>query len=205
MPCAPARSASLACSMLCAVLLVPAPVITVARSPTASTTARTSSAFSASVVVGPSPVVPLTTRPSLPSSTRCSASSCARFRSSAPSASKGVAIAVSTRPNGRPGAAVGGLDMPKTVPLDTLHARDDLVTPGEVRRISRDRPFAPELLLDLGHNRRCEGGAVDLGEHAVDLADGVGVPAFLGRRVVPFRLRGHQCAVGELGALVRGH
>src|SRR6266536_1320992 len=125
MPCAPARSASLACSMLCAVLLVPAPVITVARSPTASTTARTSSAFSASVVVGPSPGVPM------------------------------------------------------TVPLDTLHARDDLVTPGEVRRISRDRPFAPELLLDLGHNRRREGGAVDLGEHAVDLADGVGVPAFL--------------------------
>ena len=37
--------------------------MTRARSPTASTTARTSSTFSASVVVGDSPVVPLTTMP----------------------------------------------------------------------------------------------------------------------------------------------
>ena len=68
-----------------------------------STTARISSDFSASVVVGPSPVVPLTTSPSLPRSTRWVASSSARARSSRPSASKGVTIAVSTRPNGRPG------------------------------------------------------------------------------------------------------
>ena len=80
------------------------PGTTVARSPTAATTARTSSAFSSSVVVGLSPVVPLTTSPSLPSSTRCAASSSARFRSSAPSASNGVTMAVSTRPNGRPGS-----------------------------------------------------------------------------------------------------
>ena len=39
------------------------PATTVARSPTAPTTARISSDFSSSLVVGPSPVVPLTTNP----------------------------------------------------------------------------------------------------------------------------------------------
>ena len=43
---------------------VPMPATTCARSPTASTTARTTSAFSRSVVVGASPPVPLTTSPS---------------------------------------------------------------------------------------------------------------------------------------------
>ncbi|CKT90606.1 Uncharacterised protein [Mycobacterium tuberculosis] len=45
---------------------MPAPAITRARSPTASKTARSSSIFSPSVVVGDSPVVPETTRPSHP-------------------------------------------------------------------------------------------------------------------------------------------
>ena len=69
---------------------------------TASATARQRSRFSGSERVGDSPVVPVTTKPSLP----CSASHLARVtapsRSSAPSASNGVAIAVRTAPK-RPG------------------------------------------------------------------------------------------------------
>ena len=67
-------------------MLLPAPPMTWARFPTASTTTRTSSTFSASVVVGDSPVVPLTTSPSCPLSTRCAASCCAPSRSREPSA-----------------------------------------------------------------------------------------------------------------------
>ena len=55
--------------------LVPTPATTLARSPTASITARSSWSFSALLVVGDSPVVPLMTRPSLRMSlTRYSAS-----------------------------------------------------------------------------------------------------------------------------------
>ena len=54
-------------------LLVPTPATTVARSPTASLTAARISPSSATVVVGLSPVVPLTTTPSWPWSTRCRA------------------------------------------------------------------------------------------------------------------------------------
>ena len=62
---AAARSAWAASFSVCTVLLVPTPATTVARSPTASMTVRRSRSSSASVVVGDSPVVPLTTRPSL--------------------------------------------------------------------------------------------------------------------------------------------
>ncbi len=51
--------------MVWAVTLVPTPATTFAREPTASSTTRSRRSFSASVVVGASPVVPLTTRPSL--------------------------------------------------------------------------------------------------------------------------------------------
>jgi hypothetical protein len=51
--------------MECAVSLVPTPATTLARSPTAATTARSSWSFSVLLVVGDSPVVPLITRPSL--------------------------------------------------------------------------------------------------------------------------------------------
>ena len=85
---------------MCRVSLVPMPAITRARSPTASSTARTSALFSSSVVVGASPVVPLTTSPVLPESTSCSANRCAPSRSRPPSAVKGVTIAVTTRPKG---------------------------------------------------------------------------------------------------------
>src|ERR1700738_1767287 len=70
-----------------------------ARSPTASSTARSSATFSSSVVVGDSPVVPDSTRPSQPESTRWVASRAAASVSSDPSGLKGVAIAVSTVPN----------------------------------------------------------------------------------------------------------
>ena len=61
------------------------------------------------VVVGDSPVVPLTTRPSLPWSTRWVARRCAASRSSAPSSSNGVTIAVSTRPNASAASAWSGM------------------------------------------------------------------------------------------------
>src|SRR4051794_9209699 len=90
--------------MVWLVSLVPTPATTCARSPTASATTRTSASFSASVVVGDSPVVPFTTRPSLPASTRWVARVAAPSRSSDPSLANGVTIAVSMRPNGvRPG------------------------------------------------------------------------------------------------------
>ena len=69
----------------------------------------TSSAFSASLVVGDSPVVPLTIRPSLPASTRWVASRWAPSRSSAPSAVNGVTMAVRTRPKGVCGVEVGAM------------------------------------------------------------------------------------------------
>ena len=70
-----------------------------ARSPTASSTARSSAIFSSSVVVGDSPVVPDSTRPSQPASTRWVASRAAVAVSSEPSGLNGVTIAVSTVPN----------------------------------------------------------------------------------------------------------
>ena len=80
-----------------------------ASSPTAATTAATSSAFSGACVVEASPVVPLSTRPSWPVATRCRASWTAAPTSIAPSAVNGVTIAVSTAPNGRAGVAVRGM------------------------------------------------------------------------------------------------
>ena len=70
-----------------------------ARSPTASTTVRSSRLFSASVVVGDSPVVPEITKPSQPESTRWVASRAAVSVSSEPSALNGVTIAVRNVPN----------------------------------------------------------------------------------------------------------
>ncbi|SHV20419.1 Uncharacterised protein [Mycobacteroides abscessus subsp. abscessus] len=70
-----------------------------ARSPTAATTSRSRVSFSASEVTGDSPVVPERTRPSHPASTKCAASRTAVSTSRAPSASKGVTIAVSTVPS----------------------------------------------------------------------------------------------------------
>ena len=67
---APTAASALAARTECAVSFVPTPAVTAQRSPTASTTARTVSTFSSSVVVADSPVVPLTTRPSCPLSTR---------------------------------------------------------------------------------------------------------------------------------------
>ena len=69
-----------------------------ARSPTASSTARSSAIFSSSVVVGDSPVVPDSTKPSQPASTRWVARRAAVAVSSEPSGLNGVAIAVSTVP-----------------------------------------------------------------------------------------------------------
>jgi hypothetical protein len=86
--------------MVCAVSFVPTPAITFARSPTAASTDLTSCTFSASDVVGDSPVVPLITRASLPWSTRWVASFCAAARSRAPSGRNGVIIAVVNRPKG---------------------------------------------------------------------------------------------------------
>src|SRR5262249_7254139 len=76
-----------------------------APSPTTSRTVRSRASFSASVVVGDSPVVPLITRPSLPcSSTRYAASFATPSRSSDRSSRNGVTMAVRRRPNGRRGA-----------------------------------------------------------------------------------------------------
>ncbi len=92
----------------CAVSFVPEPAIT--GTVTAPATAAQSSARSESVSVGPSPVVPVTTSPSLPSSVRWRARVTAPSMSRRPSASKGVAMAVTTapkRPAGRAGAHRG--------------------------------------------------------------------------------------------------
>jgi hypothetical protein len=78
---------------------VPAPAITRARSPTASSTALSSVSFSPSVVVGDSPVVPESTSPSQPASTRWVANRAAVAVSSEPSGLNGVTIAVSTVPS----------------------------------------------------------------------------------------------------------
>ena len=86
--------------MLWAVALVPTPATTVARSPTASLTARRMSPVSRTLVVGLSPVVPLTTTPSWPWSTRWAAMAAVPSRSTAPSSVNAVAIAVSIRPKG---------------------------------------------------------------------------------------------------------
>src|SRR4249919_605561 len=86
--------------MLWAVALVPTPATTVARSPTASLTARRRSPVSRTLVEGLSPVVPLTTTPSWPCSTRWWAMAAVPSRSTAPSSVNAVAIAVSIRPKG---------------------------------------------------------------------------------------------------------
>src|SRR6185312_11779170 len=78
--------------------------MTRARSPTSSSTTRSSSRFSSSVVVGDSPVVPETTSPSQPASIRWWANCAAVSVSTEPSARNGVTIAVSTVPN-RAGAS----------------------------------------------------------------------------------------------------
>ena len=82
--------------------LVPTPATTMARSPTASMTARRMSPSSATVVVGLSPVVPLTTTPSWPWSTRWAAMRAVPSRSTEPSSWNAVAIAVSIRPKRGP-------------------------------------------------------------------------------------------------------
>ena len=64
-----------------------------------SATASHSVSFSSSVSVGDSPVVPATTRPSLPCSCSQRASAAAPSTSRRASSSKGVTIAVTTRPN----------------------------------------------------------------------------------------------------------
>src|SRR5215207_4707828 len=76
--------------------LEPVPQMMVAPSPTSSRTASSSLSFSSSDRVGASPVVPATTSPCEPFSTRWRASRRAAPRSSAPSASNGVTIAVIT-------------------------------------------------------------------------------------------------------------
>ena len=68
--------------------------------PTASRTALSSAVFSSSVVVGDSPVVPLSTRPSQPSATREAAWRRAASRSRPPVAVNGVIMAQRARPKG---------------------------------------------------------------------------------------------------------
>src|ERR1700712_5751460 len=63
--------------------------------------------FSASLVVGDSPVVPLTTSPLLPSPANRSANAPTTARSSSPAEVKGVTIAARTVPNGRPSLPAG--------------------------------------------------------------------------------------------------
>src|SRR5919199_6075775 len=63
-----------------------------------STLASSKASFSCSLSVGASPVVPHTTRLSVPDSSSAAARRLAWLRSSSPLSSKGVAIAVRTRP-----------------------------------------------------------------------------------------------------------
>ena len=112
--------------------LVPTPATTVARSPTASLTARRMSPSSATLVVGDSPVVPETTTPSWPWSTRCAAIRAVPSRSTEPSSWNAVAIAVSTRPKGA--AVVMGSGYPRGAPLPPLAPR------GSARRRHGDTP-----------------------------------------------------------------
>ena len=97
----------------------------VARSPTASLTARRMPPSSATLVVGDSPVVPETTTPSWPWSTRCAAIRAVPSRSTEPSSWKAVAIAVSTRPKGAEGVVVA---MGSGYRLTAAHARADAPT-----------------------------------------------------------------------------
>lgn len=84
----------------------PTPVSSGTPSPTSARTARSRADFSASVVVGDSPVVPLRTIPSQPSATRRAACARAASGSRAPVAVKGVIMAQSARPKGRGAVAV---------------------------------------------------------------------------------------------------
>ncbi|GGL83546.1 hypothetical protein GCM10010129_29050 [Streptomyces fumigatiscleroticus] len=79
---------------------VPTPATIEAAPPTASRTAATSADFSASLVVGDSPVVPDSTSPSQPCATSRAASRWAPSRSSAPFSVKGVIMAHRARPKG---------------------------------------------------------------------------------------------------------
>src|SRR5690606_16626646 len=97
----PVRSRRLAIRTACAVSYDPAPAMTIARSPTASTTPRTRASFSGWWVVEDSPVVPLTTRLSQPASTSSTASCCAVATSTVPSGWNGVTIATDTDPKVR--------------------------------------------------------------------------------------------------------
>src|SRR5687768_12626138 len=85
--------------------------MTVPRSPTASLTACRIRPSSATVVVGDSPVVPLTTTPSWPWSSRWAAMAAVPSRSTSPSSVNAVAIAVNRRPNGA--AEVMGVRLPR--------------------------------------------------------------------------------------------
>ena len=68
--------------------------------PTVLRTTLMISSFSEDLVVGASPVVPLTTMPSWPVATKWAASVSIPAQSIAPSFVKGVTIAVRRRPNG---------------------------------------------------------------------------------------------------------
>jgi hypothetical protein len=84
----------------CSVSLDPEPAIT--GMVTDSATARQRSTFSSSVRTEPSPVEPLRTSPSLPWEANQRARSTAAAKSSAPSSSNGVTMAVITRPKRGP-------------------------------------------------------------------------------------------------------
>lgn len=109
---------------MCRVSALPTPATIGTPSPTAARTARSSTVFSASVVVGDSPVVPLSTRPSQPSATRAAACLPAASGSSSPDSVNGVIMAQSVRPKGVTGAVILEVSADRTVKvhLDLLGA-----------------------------------------------------------------------------------
>src|SRR3954447_12774207 len=123
--------------------------MTWARSPTASTTAVSRSVFSASVVVGDSPVVPLTTSASLRcSSTRWVASFAAPSTSREPSGANGVTMAVNSRPKGR-----GSCVIPTTYRTGRSDVESGERGPGQVTQHAPDTPDRHEC----DHRARTDG------------------------------------------------
>ena len=105
--------------------------------------------FSSCVVVGDSPVVPLTTRPSLPSSTRRFARAASVGTSNFPSASNGVTIAVRSRPNGGPGLPAA--------PGEEVVMSAEATVPGSRTRRDRHAPNTASAEHGIHRTRRPPG------------------------------------------------
>src|SRR6516162_9992542 len=140
-------------AMECGVSFEPVPTIT--GTATWSATACHSANFSSSVSTALSPVEPVSTSPSLPCATSHLASSTATPRSSAPSSSNGVTMAVITRP--KRGASRAGLIAPSRY--------QRVVGPPGLSHVALGgRPVGERVLVFGGVREVLEGDRAHVGE-----------------------------------------